>query len=126
MLLIASTSCKDYKPTKSLNTTQTRIDGATYFYHNFDQFQINLGGDIGSHRIRSVTLNGTQMKVSYAYKNGVLRGIIEPNGSYTGSYSTSSTSGRFDLRFQTDGTAYGSWSTEGGIITLSGSMAFEK
>lgn len=130
ILIIGLASCNGRSSGSSSETAsepapKTRMDGAAYFYHNFDEFEINLGGDYGSHRIKSVTLNGNNMKVSYAYKNGVLRGSIEPNGSFTGSYSTSSTSGKFDLRFNTDGTAYGSWNSEGGFLTFNGSMAFE-
>jgi len=104
---------------------KTRMDGAAYFYNNYDEFRINLGGDYGSHRIKSVSLEGNYMKVKYAYKNGVLRGKIEPNGSFSGTYSTSSTSGDFDMRFRTDGSASGSWNSTGGFLNFSGSMAFE-
>ena len=133
VLFIGLYSCNDSSSSNSSNATQTysepaprtRMDGVAYFYNNFDEFKINLGSNYGSHRIKSVTLDGNYMKVRYAYKNGVLRGNIEPNGSYTGSYTTSSTSGTFDLRFQTDGTAFGSWQSEGGFMTFSGSLAFE-
>ena len=121
-----SNNSTNYKQTYSEPAPRTRMDGAAYFYNNFDEFVINLGGNYGSHRIKSVTLEGNYMKVRYAYKNGVLRGNIEPNGSYTGTYSTNSTSGEFDLRFETDGTAYGSWSSKGGFINFSGDLAFEK
>ena len=104
---------------------RTRMDGAAYFYYNYDEFSINLGGDFGSHRIKSVTLDGNYMKVKYAFKNGVLRGNIESNGSFSGTYSTSSTSGDFDLRFETDGTAYGSWSSTSSFLSFSGDLSFE-
>lgn len=136
VLITLSFSCQDRSSSMSSNSSgdnvykrsapKTRIDGIKYFYNNFDEFVINLGGNYGSHAIKSVTLNGNYMTVSYDYKNGVLKGYIEPNGSYTGNYSTSSTSGKFYLRFRPDGTAHGSWNSEGGFLTFSGSLDFEK
>ena len=128
-----STSCGNNHSSNSSKSTQvyskpapkTRMDGVRYFYQNFDEFKINLGSSYGTHRIKSVSLSGNYMVVKYAYKNGVLRGNIEPNGSYTGTYSTSSTDGDFDLRFQTDGTAYGSWNSTSSFLSFSGNLSFE-
>jgi len=104
---------------------KTRMDGVRYFYNNYDEFDICLGDSYGCHTIKSVSLDGTYMIVKYAYKNGVLRGNIESNGSFTGTYKTYSTNGDFNLRFSTDGSAFGSWNSTSSFIGFSGSMSFE-
>lgn len=103
---------------------KTRMDGAWYFYNNYSEFKVCLGDSYGCHTIKSVYFDGSTMKVRYEYKNGVLSGSVSSNGSYTGTYRTSSTSGPFDLLFRTDGTGQGSWSSSG-FFSFSGPLSFE-
>lgn len=116
----SSTDIQSYTP-----PPPTRMDGVEYFYNNYDEFELCLGDGYGCHRIKAVRLNGDYLEIDYAYKNGELSGTIEPNGSYSGRYETYSTSGKFDLRFGTDGTAYGSWHSTSSMIGFSGSLSIE-
>ena len=100
---------------RASNEMFTSNNGAAYFYENYDKFELFLGSDYGSYRVRAVEMEGENMIIKYDYKNGTLDGRLTQNGGYYGNYQTSSTEGTFDLRFKKDGTANGAWKSNGWI-----------
>ncbi len=106
--------------------TTTRLDGVHYFYDNYRDYKICLGEGYGCHSISLVEKKGTQLAIKYTYRDGVLMGEIDENGDFYGEYSTFTSDGDFYMRFEPDGTAYGSWKTTSSPVEFSGCMSLEK
>ncbi len=108
------------------NYQYTVMGGITYFVDNYDKFLINLGDNYGKFAILNAKLEGNQLRVEYDYKNGVFKGELKTNGHLIGRYTTASTSGMVDMRFQTDGTSIGKWWTDTGLFRFKDIMSIEK
>jgi hypothetical protein len=102
--------------------TNKKEKGVKYFYSNYQDFALYLGSR-GKHHIKSVIFTGNYMVIKYSYKNGELSGYIKPNGNYTGTYRTSSSTGDFTLKFDESGSAIGDWSCSNCFISVSDSLA---
>lgn len=103
-------------------------NGLARFYKNYTAYRLKITGGVaaGTYRIKYVRASKGWMVVGYAYKDGELRGSPQPNGSYSGTYRTSSSKGPFDLSFSSDGTADGSWSTKVFGVKVGGSLRIVK
>jgi len=97
--------------TKKNNLAQKHSSGVNVFLRNYKNYTLFLGSKYGEGNITNARLLGNNLIVSYSYKQGKLDGIIERDGLYTGTYSTTTSSGTFSMKFTTDGSASGTWKT---------------
>lgn len=102
----------------------TPIDGVWNFYYNYEDYGLNLSGGLadGRYYIRSVSFDGRNLSFSYSYKSATVSGTVNSNGSFTGRYTTSSSSGPVYLRFDTEGEADGEWECDDCFLPISGEM----
>ena len=88
------------------------------FQENHESYYLSVGtsfNGIVKARISNLSIQGGNfMTFSYSYSNGVARGTFDPNGLFTGTF-TSVGGGRFQMRFNPDGTSHGNWSNTFGF-----------
>ena len=88
------------------------------FQANHQSYYLSVGSALrGQVRAKISNLSikdGNYMTFNYSHENGVASGTFDQNGVFTGNFSSIG-GGRFQMRFNPDGTSHGSWSSSFGL-----------